>query len=105
MNDFLVMAGWKPTPQTEILHWQAGSLPHFLIEPLGSDLPPGEHPMEDGIVRRRRLPHVDVEGATYFVTACLEGSLSTTGLLKLADYRNELSQRPRPAEFSTEEWK
>ena len=60
--------------------------------------------MLDGLVRRRRLPHLDVEGATYFVTACLEGSLSAQGLLDVAAYRDELQARPRPAELSELDW-
>jgi putative transposase len=35
--------------------------------------------------RRRRLPHYDVAGATYFITACLAGSLPARGLLRGTD--------------------
>jgi hypothetical protein len=34
--------------------------------------------------RRRRLPHWDLSGATYFITACLAGSIPAQGLLDIA---------------------
>jgi len=34
----------------------------------------------DGLFRRRRLPHLDVAGGTYFVTAALAGSRPARGL-------------------------
>ena len=54
--------------------------------------------------RRRRLPHWDVPGATYFVTSCVEGSIPEQGLLDLAQYRDELTKRPRPKNMSEHEW-
>jgi putative transposase len=48
------------------------------------------------IIRRRRLPHWEVSGATYFVTACLHGSIPAQGLLEIARYRADLESRPRP---------
>lgn len=60
--------------------------------------------MQEGLFRRRRLPHWDVEDGTYFVTACLEGSLSTQGLDDLYRYRNELEARAKPAAFSNDDW-
>ena len=54
--------------------------------------------------RRRRLPHWDVPGATYFVTSCLHGSIPARGLLQLADYRAELAARPRPAGRTESDW-
>ena len=59
---------------------------------------------EAPLFRRRNLPHWDVPGATYFVTACLEGSIPARGLLDLARYRTELDARARPADISEEEW-
>lgn len=59
-----------------------------------------DHP----VFRRRRLPHWDIPGATYFVTPCLEGSIPATGLLELRKYRNELDERTRPQELTEEEW-
>lgn len=56
------------------------------------------------IFRRRRLPHWDVEDATYFVTACLEGSLSSLGIGELRRYRTELERRAAPANIPIEEW-
>ncbi|MFN0053343.1 MAG: REP-associated tyrosine transposase [Planctomycetales bacterium] len=55
--------------------------------------------------RRRRLPHWDVPGATYFVTACLEGSIPAQGLLELARHREELSRRCKPDNLSDADWK
>ena len=60
--------------------------------------------------RRRRLPHWDVPGATYFVTACfvtacLDGSIPARGLLEIAEYRQSLEQRPRPEAMTEEDWR
>ena len=57
-----------------------------------------------GLFRRRRLPHWDVEDETYFVTACLEGSLSSMGLTELKRYRDELANRVVPDGMSSDEW-
>lgn len=58
----------------------------------------------EGLFRRRRLPHWDVADGTYFVTACLHGSIPAQGLLDLYRYRDELSTRPKPSEIEEEEW-
>jgi len=47
--------------------------------------------------RRRRLPHWDVPGATYFITSCLEGSIPAQGLLDLATVSRR-SRETSPAE-------
>jgi type I restriction enzyme R subunit len=60
--------------------------------------------MELERIRRRDLPHWDVPGAAYFVTACLEGSIPAQGLLELGGYRAELRARPRPAKMKAREW-
>jgi REP-associated tyrosine transposase len=60
--------------------------------------------MSQGIFRRRRLPHWDVEDATYFVTACLEGSIPALGLARLKKLRADLDRRPRPPDLSIEQW-
>jgi hypothetical protein len=52
--------------------------------------------MSAEMIRRRNLPHWDVPIAAYFVTVCLDGSIPARGLLDLANYRTELSRRPRP---------
>jgi type I restriction enzyme R subunit len=52
------------------------------------------------VIRRRNLPHWDVQSAAYFVTTCLEGSIPARGLVDLEGYRRELLRRPRPAEQS-----
>jgi len=43
--------------------------------------------------RRRRLPHWDVHGGTYFVTSCLLGSIPAEGLLRIREYERELKAR------------
>ena len=60
--------------------------------------------MTDIIFRRRRLPHQDVEGHPVFITACLAGSLSASGLSQVRQLRDQLDDRPRPAEFSEADW-
>lgn len=59
----------------------------------------------DGLFRRRRLPHLDVDGATYFVTTCLFGSIPAIGLKALNEYRIELDAKERPADFSESDWR
>ena len=56
------------------------------------------------LFRRRRLPHWDVPGATYFVTSCLAGSLPAKGLLELEQYRDSLEEKPCPGDMDEEEW-
>ena len=60
--------------------------------------------MLESLFRRRRLPHWDVEDATYFITACLAGSVPAEGLTRLRRYRDELEHRPRPVTITIEEW-
>jgi REP element-mobilizing transposase RayT len=55
--------------------------------------------------RRRRLPHWDLPGATYFITACLAGSIPAEGLLDISDYRTSLAKRPKPDRISQDDWK
>ncbi len=55
--------------------------------------------------RRRRLPHWDIPGVTYFATTCLEGSLPSEGLLRLRQERETLERQPRPDGVSPREWK
>jgi len=48
--------------------------------------------------RRRHLPHWDVPGATYFVTACLAGSIPAQGLLNIRSLEQRFAaSRPRDA--------
>lgn len=66
--------------------------------------------MDRETIRRRRLPHWDVPGGTYFVTSCLAGSIPAKGWIDLARYRNELARYPRPAgmseaEAASNQWK
>jgi len=56
-------------------------------------------------IRRRNLPHWDVNGAPYFVTTCLEGSIPARGQLDIAGYRTALEKQPRPQGVSELEWK
>src|SRR5438132_7287348 len=55
--------------------------------------------------RRRRLPHWDVPGATYFITSCLAGSIPAEGLLDIAQYRANIEKRPKPEHVSENDWK
>ena len=94
--------GWK-----YILLWQAGKTGHSRVMVTGWKPIPllMEVSMEEnGLFRRRHLPHIDVEDKPYFVTACLEGSLSALGLSKIHNYQVELEDRPRPANLSLEQW-
>ena len=56
------------------------------------------------VFRRRHLPHWDMPGATYFVTACLHGSIPAQGLLDIQAYKTELARRPCPAEIIEADW-
>jgi REP element-mobilizing transposase RayT len=60
--------------------------------------------MEQELIRQRHLPHWDVPGATYFVTACLEGSIPAEGLLDIARYETQLRSRARPAGVTEDAW-
>jgi REP-associated tyrosine transposase len=53
--------------------------------------------------RRRRLPHWDRPGGTYFITTCLAGSIPAQGLLDIRAYHDQLLAN-RPREKSPEEW-
>ncbi|MEM6779461.1 MAG: hypothetical protein AAF670_17540 [Planctomycetota bacterium] len=59
---------------------------------------------EDAIVRRRHLPHIDVEGHPFFVTACLAGSLPAMGLKQIRAYREQLEEKPLPNGMSLADW-
>jgi type I restriction enzyme R subunit len=54
--------------------------------------------------RRRRLPHWDVPGATYFVTACLAGSIPAQGLLSIRENSDRLL-KSRPPNKTIDEWR
>jgi|688.fasta_scaffold01378_37 putative transposase len=60
--------------------------------------------MEEGVVRRRVLPHIDVDGKAYFITGCLDGSISALGLSKILAYRNHLAELKKPADLSILQW-
>lgn len=55
--------------------------------------------------RRRHLPHYDLRGSTYFVTACLAGSIPARGLINLRTQAKELARRPCPAGVSPDAWR
>ena len=57
-----------------------------------------------GLFRQRWLPHWDVDDGTYFVTACLEGSISSQGIGELRRFRDELENRLAPVGMSLEAW-
>ena len=54
--------------------------------------------------RRRVLPHWDVPGATYFVTACLYDSLPAQGALDLRNLERRLQGQVRPPAMSDNDW-
>ncbi len=58
----------------------------------------------EGVFRRRRLPHWDVDEHPVFITACLDGSISAAGLSRLRKYREKLDARTKPPEIGSEEW-
>jgi putative transposase len=58
----------------------------------------------EGIFRRRNLPHWDVDGHPYFITGCLHGSLSHSGMLRIEAYRQQLQSIQRPANILPETW-
>ena len=59
--------------------------------------------MED--FRRRHLPHYDVAGGTYFITACLAGSIPAVGLASLRRQAEIRSRARRPAGLTPAAWK
>jgi len=54
---------------------------------------------------RRRLPHWDQPGASYFITTCLLGSIPAQGLAEIERVRRRLLQQARPADVSPDDWK
>jgi putative transposase len=52
--------------------------------------------------RRRHLPHWDQPGATYFITACLAGSIPAQGLLDIRNLERQLLAT-RPKDISLDE--
>jgi type I restriction enzyme R subunit len=54
--------------------------------------------------RRRRLPHWDVPGATYFITACLFNSIPAQGFLDIKNVERRLQEQQRPDKMTEEEW-
>ena len=61
--------------------------------------------MSEDIVRKRNLPHIDVPGKPYFITACLEGSISAVGLKKIRNFRQHLAAQKRPEHLTDPQWK
>jgi len=55
--------------------------------------------------RRRRLPHWDLPGATYFITACLYKSLPAQGALDIRNVERRLQSQQRPEKMSEDEWR
>jgi len=54
---------------------------------------------------RRQLPHYDIKGCTYFVTACLAGSIPAVGMHAIRRQAETVRRRPRPAATSTASWR
>jgi type I restriction enzyme R subunit len=59
---------------------------------------------EHGEIRRRRLPHWDLPGATYFVTSCLAGSIPAEGLLDVERVRARWTKPPSEPGGARREW-
>ena len=59
---------------------------------------------EDWLVRRRRLPHVDVHGKPFFITGVLQGSIPASGFKEIRDYQEQLDSRPIPKGSTKAEW-
>lgn len=53
---------------------------------------------------RRLLPHWDQDGAIYFVTTCLQGSIPSQGLHDLGRYRDSLNTRSVPSGLTRQAW-
>ena len=68
-------------------------------------MPHGYNSMnENGVFRRRDLPHIDVEGKPSFITGCLDGSISASGLKRIREYRDSLNHKPCPKDLSRADW-
>ena len=59
---------------------------------------------DQGIVRRRKLPHVDMDGKPYFITGTLAGSISAAGLRRIDEFRKSLDTRTKPEGYSDAKW-
>jgi type I restriction enzyme R subunit len=55
--------------------------------------------------RRRHLPHWDPPGATFFITACLQGSIPAQGLLAIQNLVRSLREQPRPPGMTPDAWR
>ena len=64
-----------------------------------------ENKTQNGIFRRRQLPHWDVAGAPIFITACLDGSIPAAGLSQIRQYREQLDGQDCPLHLGEREWK
>ena len=56
------------------------------------------------LIRHRHLPHWDIPGATYFITSCLAGSISSQGLLDIDRYAHELDGQALLPGLSLVDW-
>jgi type I restriction enzyme R subunit len=63
-----------------------------------------EAQMQSEFIRRRDLPHWDVDGAAYFVTTCLKASIPAKGVREITRFRDELQGRPQPVDMSRAGW-
>jgi REP element-mobilizing transposase RayT len=59
---------------------------------------------DDAIIRRRKLPHIDVDGKPYFISGCLDGSIPAAGLKRIYQFRKELDARPTPTDMPVAKW-
>jgi type I restriction enzyme R subunit len=54
--------------------------------------------------RRRDLPHWDIPGSTYFITACLAGSIPAHGLRDIRQFEDRQRGKKCPPGISIAEW-
>ena len=109
-----------PTPQTNVLKpksWLTSSSRYIKFQrtnrlrPVTGQRqrsPPFFHLREimadDAIIRRRKLPHIDVDDKPYFITGCLHGSIPAAGLKRIYRFRHELDSRPKPPNMPPAKW-
>ena len=60
---------------------------------------------DQSIVRRRKLPHIDIAGKAYFITGCLAGSIPAKGMKRIQEFREHLEAKPKPTSLSDARWK
>ena len=59
---------------------------------------------DEWFVRRRHLPHVEVDGKGYFVTGVLQDAMQARELSAIRDFERQLDRRQRRPSMSEQEW-